>query len=251
MNAAIDSIQLKYSPLVRALTDALAGDDEPAFFQALDALLRLREAGVLRELGAVAHDIESALARFCHETRLTDLAEKEVPDARLRLEHVLKMTDQAAHHTMDLVEQAYVPAERTSRQVAELSPLWRNFRADAASDGMRDHEDLQQRLDAFLEHAARDADQVRSNLKEVILAQGYQDLSGQIIRGVMKLIVELETALVALVQLSRGQAAGDATRAEAARTSAQGYGPVVPQVNDTQVVGGQDDIDALLSNLNI
>jgi chemotaxis regulatin CheY-phosphate phosphatase CheZ len=30
-----------------------------------------------------------------------------------------------------------------------------------------------------------------------------------------------------------------------------GFGPVVPRVNDANVVIGQDDIDALLSNLNI
>ena len=46
-------------------------------------------------------------------------------------------------------------------------------------------------------------DKVRSNLTEVLMAQGYQDLSGQIIRGVMKLVAELETALVDLVRLSR------------------------------------------------
>jgi chemotaxis protein CheZ len=252
MNAAIDSMRLKYAPLVKALTVALDRDDEPALFQALDAMLRQREAGVLCGLGAVTHDIESALARFCDETRLTDLAEKEVPDARMRLDHVLKMTDKAAHHTMDLVEQAYAPAERTSRQVTQLSTLWREFRADTASLAMNGHEDLRRLMDAFLEHARSDADYVQGKLKEMILAQGYQDLSGQIIRGVMQLIVELETALGSLMQLSRGQArGGSAARIETAGGGAQGYGPVVPRVNDTNVVNGQDDIDALLSNLNI
>lgn len=253
MNAAVDSIRLKYAPLVKALTGALDRNDETAFFQALDALLRQREAGVLRELGAVTHDIESALARFCDETRLSDLAEKEVPDARVRLEHVLKMTDEAAHHTMDLVEQACAPAERTSRQVVQLSKLWWDFRADNASLAMNGHEELRRTMDAFLEHALSDADHVQDNLKEMILAQGYQDLSGQIIRGVMKLIVELETALVSLVQLSRGRALGGGSAAHAGPTgdAVQGYGPVVPRVNDTNVVSGQDDIDALLSNLNI
>ena len=249
MNAAIDSLRVKYTTLVTALTGALERNDETAFFLALDGMMRLRESGVLRELGAVTQDIEAALARFCNETRLTDLAEKEVPDARARLEHVLKMTDEAAHHTMDLVEQAYVPAERTSRQVAQLSDLWRDFRADSVHPVMDGHEDLRRLMDAFLEHARNDADKMQNCLKEVILAQGYQDLSGQIIRGVMKLIVELEAALVSLVQLSRGEAPG---RTESRNTqAAQGYGPVVPRVNDTNVVSGQDDIDALLSNLNV
>ena len=55
-------------------------------------------------------------------------------------------------------------------------------------------------------------DKVRGNLAEVLLAQGYQDLSGQIIRGVMKLVRELETALVDLVRLSRSRSARRGTR---------------------------------------
>ena len=105
----------------------------------------------------------------------------------------------------------------------------------------------------FLETARADAEQVQNNLREVLLAQGYQDLSGQIIRGVMKLIVELETALVSLVRLSRGQAADcpDVPGGQPAASNTRGYGPVVPSVNDANVVNGQDDIDDLLSNLNI
>jgi len=38
-------------------------------------------------------------------------------------------------------------------------------------------------------------------LTDVLLAQGYQDLSGQIIRNVMQLVDELELALVDLVRI--------------------------------------------------
>ena len=58
-------------------------------------------------------------------------------------------------------------------------------------------------MDAFLHAARGDMDKVRENLSEVLLAQGYQDLSGQIIRGVMKLVTELEIALVDLVRLAQ------------------------------------------------
>ena len=58
-------------------------------------------------------------------------------------------------------------------------------------------------MDAFLQAARSDMDKVRENLSEVLLAQGYQDLSGQIIRGVMKLVTELEIALVDLVRLAQ------------------------------------------------
>jgi len=44
---------------------------------------------------------------------------------------------------------------------------------------------------------------VRARLTDVLLAQGYQDLSGQIIRNVMQLVDELELALVDLVRIDR------------------------------------------------
>lgn len=251
MTTAGEGIQGKYAHLVGVLAGALEKGDESAFLQALDEMTRLREDSLLGEIGEVTHHIEAALERFCNDTRLADLAEKEVPDARVRLEHVLKMTDEAAHHTMDLVEQAYAPAERTSGQLAQLMPLWQSFRAATAPTASADHAALLQMMDTFLETAHGDAAQVQSNLKEVILAQGYQDLSGQIIRGVMNLIVELETALVSLVELSRGGSARLDASAAPASGNAQGYGPVVPQVNDTNTVSNQDDIDSLLSDLNI
>lgn len=251
MSAASNDFRLQYAPLVTELAGALERNDEDAFYYALDGIARLREDYVLGELDIVTQDIQSALAQFCSETRMSDLAEKEVPDARLRLEHVLKLTDEAAHHTMDLVEQAHAPAERASRHVAQLVPLWQKFRAAGADTSTPEYPGLLQTLDAFLEHAPADAECVQKNLKEMILAQGYQDLSGQILRGVMKLIIELEHALVSLVRLTQGSGRDESQASAPRDTRSHGYGPVVPEVNDTGVVNAQDDVDDLLSTLNI
>lgn len=251
MSAASNDIRLQYAVPMAALAGALERNDEAAFYGALDEMARVREGSVLGEIDDVTRNIQSALARFCAETRMNDLAEKEVPDARLRLEHVLRLTDDAAHHTMDLVERAHAPAERASQRVAQLVPLWRAFRAAGAEAALRGHPGLLQSMDDFLEHAGAEAGQVRDNLKEVILAQGYQDLSGQILRGVMKLIAELEQALVSLVRLSHGQPGDGGVVRDRPTGDAHGHGPVVPRVNDTDVVGGQADIDALLSDLNL
>jgi chemotaxis protein CheZ len=83
----------------------------------------------------------------------------------------------------------------------------------------------------------------------VLLAQGYQDLTGQIIRGVMKLVGELEHALGDLVRLSSGKA--DTAAARASDGTARGFGPVVPGVDHGAHVDGQQDVDALLSDLGM
>jgi chemotaxis protein CheZ len=242
---SVASFQQEYARSVAALADALAAGDERSFYAELDALVQRREQALFGELRKLTQDLQAALERFRVDSRLVDLAEKEVPDARLRLDHVLRLTDEAAHRTMDLVEQSGPLAERTAREAGELVALWRRFRERSIE--VAEFREMIARLDVFLEAASTDMDKVRGNLSAVLLAQGYQDLSGQIIRGVMKLVTELEIALADLVRLSKRGAAkmhlSDETR--------RGFGPTVPGVNNGPAVSGQQDVDALLSGLGM
>ena len=247
MNNNTVALQEEFGESIAALAGALAAGDDQRFFTELDSLVQRRESTLFGELQKLTNDLQGALQRFRIDSRLVDLAEKEVPDARHRLDHVLKLTDEAAHKTMDLVEQSGPLAERTSRQADEIVVLWRRFRAPEIDiAGFRD---MLVRMDAFLESARADMDKVRGNLAEVVMAQGYQDLSGQIIRGVMKLVGELEVALVELVRLSK--TGGGKPRASNVEETRRGYGPVVPGVNHGPAVSDQEDVDALLSGLGM
>ena len=247
MNNGMVALQEEFGDSIAALAGALAAGDERRFFSELDSLVQRRESSLFGELQKLTNDLQGALQRFRIDSRLVDLAEKEVPDARHRLDHVLKLTDEAAHKTMDLVEQSGPLAERTARQADEIVVLWKKFRGrDIDLAGFRD---MLVRMDAFLESARTDMDQVRNNLNEVLMAQGYQDLSGQIIRGVMKLVSELEVALVELVRLSK--AGGGKPRAVVEDEVQRGYGPVVPGVSHGPAVSDQEDVDALLSGLGM
>lgn len=242
------TLQDEYGPSIALLAGALAAGDEGLFFSELDALVERRERGLFGELRKLTADLQSALVRFSIDSRLVDLAEKEVPDARLRLDHVLKLTDEAAHRTMDLVEQSGPLADRTAQQAEDIVGLWKRYRArDIAVHEFRD---MVQRMDVFLDAARTDMGKVRSNLSEVLLTQGYQDLSGQIIRGVMKLVGELETALVELVRLSKKGSKSEQNSA-AADHPQRGFGPAVPGVDHGPAVGGQQDVDALLLGLGM
>ena len=81
----------------------------------------------------------------------------------------------------------------------------------------------------------------------MLLAQGYQDLTGQIIRSVIKLVEELELALGNLTRLS-GDMVEHATLGENPNA---GHGPVVPGVTKGEVASAQTDVDALLSGLGM
>jgi chemotaxis protein CheZ len=235
----------EFGATIAMLSDALAAGDEAVFYAELDALLQRRERMLFLDLRKLTGDLQSALQRFRVDSRLADLAEKDVPNARLRLDHVLKLTDEAAHRTLDLVEQSGPLAERTARSAQGLIEAWQQFRDRKIA--VDDFHRMVREMDAHLQATGADMGKVRENLSEVLLAQGYQDLTGQILRGVMKLVSELEIALADLVRLSRS---GTRSRPVSDETR-RGFGPSIPRINSGPSVSGQQDVDALLSGLGV
>jgi chemotaxis protein CheZ len=248
-------LKLEYSACVEALADALRVEDESAFFAAVDHIVHMREPGMFKELRQLTGDLQKALERFSVESRLQDIAENEIPDARARLTHVISMTDEAAHRTLDLVEQSGPLAERTAQEAAALLESFEKFKSRAV--GAQGYESVLQSIDGllpllksvekFLPAARSNSELIRRNLADVLMAQGYQDLTGQIIRSVMKLVEELETALGNLARLS-GDVVEHATMGD---NPSAGQGPAVPGVSKGEIASGQTDVDALLSGLGM
>jgi chemotaxis protein CheZ len=244
-------LKLEYSACVEALGDALRTEDETAFFAAVDHIVHMREPGMFKELRQLTGDLQQALERFSVESRLQDIAANEIPDARARLTHVINMTDEAAHRTLDLVEQSGPLAERTSQEAQVLIEALEAHRASATGtnglDGVVQSIELLKSVEKFLPLARSNSELIRRNLADVLLAQGYQDLTGQIIRSVMKLVQELELALANLARLS-GDVVEHATMGE---NASAGQGPAVPGVSKGDIASGQTDVDALLSGLGM
>jgi chemotaxis protein CheZ len=248
-------MKLEYSACVDALSEALRGGDENAFFTAIDHIVRMREPQTLTEIRRLTGDLQKALERFSIESRLADIAENEIPDARTRLSHVIKMTDEAAHRTLDLVERSGPLAERTAREASALIDALKTYRERPSSgsgfEGAVRSIDaflpVVRAVEAFLPSVRSDSEEIRKNLADVLLAQGYQDLTGQIIRSVIKLVAELEETLASLTKLS-GDVVEHATLGE---SPDKGHGPVVPGVTRGDVASGQTDVDELLSGLGM
>ncbi|MGA3157526.1 MAG: protein phosphatase CheZ [Steroidobacteraceae bacterium] len=224
-----------YGQLLSAMSEAIARGDEAAFDAAAWTLEVEHESPIRTGVRRVAGELQAALDQFGKSSRLVDLAERDVPDARQRLAHVLKLTDEAAHRTLDLVEQSQPLADGLARRSEELlSQAYRDCNPEVLVD--------------FLKTTASTANDIRARLDEVLMTQGYQDISGQIIRGVMKLVDELEGALAELIQIG-------GLRPPAAAASVQDgsilQGPIVPGVRHIAPVAAQTDVDALLSGLGM
>ena len=227
----------RYRAQVTALLGAMESGDAPAFRHAFDSLCAEMDSGLLPELKRITAKAQSALARFSAEARLDALAGHEVPDARKRLTHVVKLTDEAAHRTLDLVELCGPLVDEAARGAAQLldsqdSPQWA------------------ERAAVFLGRTRSDTDALRAHLSELLMAQGYQDITGQIIRSVIALVDELERVLGKLVQIAEGIEVTSLVRSLPTPPNwEQGLGPQVAGIANGDAVAGQDDIDALLSQM--
>lgn len=163
----------------------------------------MRDLG--EELGRITRELHDALAELRVDPRISELASNEIPDAREKLSWVLTLTEQAAHTVINAVEEGLPVASRISA----------NGAADAAlrADGQRLHQ----------------------LLSDILMAQSFQDLTGQAIRRVIEVSGELEKQLALLLHRS-GARAAETPAKKCAQPGAQ-------------KLQGQDEVDALLSGL--
>lgn len=225
----------RYRGRLAQLNHAYAAGDAAAFEAALDAMAEgrdtPRDSAVMTGVMKLSGDLAQALWRFRADSRMAVLAHQEIPDARLRLDHVLSLTEDAAHKTLDLIEKSVPLANATVKSATEL--------LGTLDD--RSHSDIRR----FLEQTRGNFEAVRANLSEVMITQGFQDLTGQILRGVQRLIGEVEKALGELTRLT-----GVMPESVPAATRGGLEGPAVPGITQGAVTA-QADVDDLIAGLGI
>jgi chemotaxis protein CheZ len=260
------ALRERYGADLARLVAAVEADSDAAFLEALDELVSLRRRELFGRLRRLTSRLQSALERFNIDSRIARLAEREVPDARARLAHVLELTDQAAHRTMDLVDQSVPLAARAGDGATALSHALSEW---VSAGGPRAPlPDLVERISAYLVATRTETAKLKNNLNEVVMTQTFQDLTGQIIRSVITLVLELESTLAELMSIASADGAGSAddaaspnagiapgtadARGSADREVGKGaYGPVVPGVTRGPVVAAQAEVDDLLSGLGL
>ena len=234
----------------RDLVSQLEAGNAPDAEKLIEELGRAREQTLFQELGKMTRQLHDALNGFAVDSRMHSLAESEIPDAKARLNHVIEMTEQSANRTLTAVEGTLPIAESLQNEANTLHEKWGRFRSKDMN--VAEFRDMSNEIDGFLAMTKENADRIHSNLSEVMMAQGFQDLTGQIIRRVISLVQEVEENLVELIRLSGGveaQASSDQPGGEEDGIM-RGVGPQVPGVDTGgESVSGQDEVDDLLSSL--
>lgn len=230
----------------RDLVAHMEAGNEAEVKRVLDDLAKVREAELFQELGRLTRDLHDTLNSFKLDSQIVELAEQEIPDAQERLNYVISMTEQAADKVLTAVEDSLPVSEDLQRRSSKLQEQWGRFRKRQLS--VDEFRELSRDLDAFFPQVEDSAKMLQKNLSDVLMAQDFQDLTGQIIRKVITLVKDVEDNLVHLIRIS-GKGAQGAREESKEKDGTQPQGPHVPGVDKGNVIEGQDDVDELLSSL--
>jgi chemotaxis protein CheZ len=231
--------------MAQALVECLQAGNEAEADQLIESLSNSgKQDELFIEVGRLTRELHDAINGFLLDSRISDMTNVEIPDAKERLNYVITMTQQSADRTLNEVEKCLPLVETMEKQSAALSNEWNKLRKRKLNKD--DFKGLSDQLSEFLKHTKKDSSDLHASLSEVLMAQDFQDLTGQIIRKVITLVHDVEQKLVKLVRIT-GNKLDDvnATKKEAEELA----GPAIPGLDQGDQVTSQDDVDDLLSSL--
>ncbi len=204
---------------------------------------------LFQQVGQLTRELHDSMKDFMQDSQIMNLMREDMPDARQRLNHVIELTEQSAHDTLASIEHSAPLIELLQKRAAELRKELHRV-TTAGDDLTTTPVYLTEELDAFLASVTDDAGKIGSDLNDIMMAQGYQDLTGQIIQRVITLVQDVEQNLVSLLQLGIETGLQTETVGDAAEANRVGHGPSIPGASgNNERCESQDEVDDLLSTL--
>ncbi|HKX41022.1 MAG TPA: protein phosphatase CheZ [Burkholderiaceae bacterium] len=188
---------------------------------------------VFHQLGLITRQLHDTLTQLGVMPKLQQAADG-LPDARSRLSYIAQKTGDAANKVLNLVDQAKSEHQGISRETRRIAEAIVADPVKAVASGA---------VMNFVGDVESSTSRIDQHLTEIMMAQDFHDLTGQVVAKVVALASELEDSLVKLlVQAAPPEAA---TKVEAAVLQ----GPVVSYEGRTDVVKNQGEVDDLLASL--
>jgi chemotaxis protein CheZ len=196
-------------------------------------------------LGSITREMHQALS-VIGGNQLHAIVE-EIPNARDRLAHVGKMTEDAANKVITLVETAKPECNDLSSRGIELSQSLARM-ATSSDLSIEKARGLLTVCGKFAEGTAKFAGEQSEILSDIMMAQDFQDLSGQVIKRVIDVITRTEMQLVQLLLDSSPDAVAlSKANAEVVEVTVDNHVLEGPQTDGSALK--QDDVDDLLASL--
>lgn len=195
---------------------------------------------MLARVGQITRTLHDSLRELGFD-KVLEKATLDIPDVRDRLNYVARMTEQAAQRVLNATDTAIPLQERIDAGADEILNGWQAaLKAPFSEANYRDMATLTMQC---LADMRTDTSATKQQLLDIMMAQDFQDLTGQVIRKVTDLAHNLEQQLVQLLI--------DYAPAEVKRESGSGLlnGPQINPTSKSDVVADQSQVDDLLDSL--
>jgi chemotaxis protein CheZ len=268
LEALFDSIAADYAPAVPEPVAVVApppakaapanGDDDElqALFDSVSAEAQVAQADVSGDPAGDAWPKQEAvfnrlghMARALHDTlgqlgydKVLEKSVAALPDAKDRLAYVANLTEQAACRVLNATDIASPLVDQIESGSRALGERWDKVFANQM--GPDEFKQLAAETRSFLkEQLPQKTEATHAQLTEIMMAQDFQDLTGQVIKKIVSLAQELETGLMGLLI----EVVPETKRTH--EVDSLMNGPVVNAEGRTDVVVNQEQVDDLLDSL--
>jgi chemotaxis protein CheZ len=199
------------------------------------------QEGVFNQIGQMARALHDTLGQLGYD-KLLEKTVSALPDAKDRLAYVANLTEQAACRVLNATDIASPLVDNIENSSKALGARWDKVFANEMSPA--DFKKLAAETRDFLNQKLPEKTQAtHAQLTEIMMAQDFQDLTGQVIKKVVSLAQELESGLMnVLVQVMP-----ETKRTE--EVASLMNGPVVNTEGRTDIVVNQEQVDDLLDSL--
>jgi chemotaxis protein CheZ len=229
--------------LFDSIIAANAEDGKPAALSAVKAPVAAVDGDPAQVINRIGH-----MARALHDTlrelglnKEIEKAAATIPDARDRLNYVATLTQQAAERVLNATEAAQPVVEKLGSDAQQLARQW-DLLFEKKLD-VPQFKDLVTQTHAYLHELPKQTKSTNAQLTEIMMAQDFQDLTGQVIKKIIELTKNMEQQLLALLL----ENAPPSVKAEVNASLLNG--PVINAQGRTDVVTSQDQVDDLLESL--
>jgi chemotaxis protein CheZ len=211
---------------------------------------------ILARIGQLTRTLRDSMRELGLDKHVERAAEA-VPDARDRLRYVANMTEQAAERVLSAIEVAKPMQVQLESDAKELAARWETWYG--APIGREEVRALMDDTRKFLDGVPQSTAATNQQLLEIMLAQDFQDLTGQVIKKIMDVVYLIEQQLLGVLveniapERREQFAANAALLAETAASTDSPEnllnGPQINPEGKADVVQDQAQVDDLLASL--
>ncbi|RDB42715.1 protein phosphatase CheZ [Halomonas sp. DQ26W] len=208
---------------------------------------------LVQRIGQLTRMLRESMRELGLDKEIEKAAEA-IPDARDRLSYVATMTEQAAERSLNAIDRAQPLQDSLSDGAESLDKRWAAWFAEPKE--LDEARELVNETRSYLADVPDKTQATQKELLEIMMAQDFQDLTGQVIKKMMDVIREIEHQLVQVLidavpenmdRETMRQKANDQWESDRKREQSLLNGPQIKPAAD--IVTDQDQVDDLLDQL--